>query len=62
MPEYEIAITQVYVIEADDEDHARNRAAETDEHIPPAYSCPADAPAPHWLSEIQESHIRVNQI
>lgn len=62
MPEYEIAITQVYLIEAHDEEQARTRAAEVDENIAPAYSCPGSQPAPHWLSDIQDSHTKVTQI
>lgn len=47
MPEYEVAVTQVYAIEADDDEQARTRAAQVDENIPPAYSCPGSQPAPH---------------
>ena len=62
MPEYELAITQVYVIEADDEDQAKARAVEVDDNILPTYSKPGSQPAPHWLSEIQDSHNKVTQI
>ena len=62
MPDYEVRITQVYAIEAQDPQEAAARAAELEDNVPPAYSAPGAGEAPPWLSEIQDSQATLDAL
>ena len=61
MPEYEVTIQLVYVIQADDEAQAKDRAADLDHHQPTAYSSNS-AEAPPWTSDIQDSTLTITPL
>ena len=62
LPDYEVRVTQVYAIEAQDPQQAAARAAELEEAILPAYSAPDAGEAPTWVSEIQDSQARISPL
>lgn len=57
MPEYEVRITRVYNITADEADEAYEKAKDIEYHSPPAYAGTKAPDIPDWLAELQDSHL-----